>query len=104
VITDTHELLAFYARGMITHSELVIRLIEASISIHPEVIASVIPTETLAKIREMAAAPQGIRWVMFRSVCNAPSTTEERELDEKREQEMWQEGLNRWRSHFGFTA
>ena len=94
-----------YDRGMITETDLVIRLVQAVArgGVTAEV-AAVVPSAILDRIREKANTPRDAKLRVIFGGTIVGGTPEEWEAFQEREVRIWREGLDRWREYFGIAG
>jgi len=100
------ELVAAYARGMVTRVEAVSKLVDLAADLSPAAIAAGLPADWLADVRrhceEYLACPPPRRVLVLTSVCNGPGYDADRARREAEGRAL--AGLSAWLAFFGLGA
>lgn len=99
-MVEPAKLVGLYERGALTRHELLIRLCQSAADRAPAAVATELPADVLAEVREWSAAPPDSpdRCRVFGSVCAGPGFDAEAHFRE--ESRRLYDGLWRWHGFF----
>ncbi|MBY0458670.1 MAG: hypothetical protein K2V38_15125 [Gemmataceae bacterium] len=96
----SRRLLDDYHRGMVTATDVSLRLVEETTAVPPIGFVASLPPEIVQEIRSRAATPSDTRWIRIESYCGPAPDPEVREREQQESHERWLAGLAFWREYF----